>query len=146
METRQRGAPCIHTDAPPGACANAQGVLMEAIDSRIGEAPYCMMITFEIEPKDEAEFNDIYDNDHVPNIMKLPGVTEVLRFREAGPNAKGYLVYTAVYMMATENLHLTPEWTVLSDLGRWAPVIRPKVKSRTRSTGPVVARFRKTAA
>ncbi|MCA3070400.1 MAG: hypothetical protein ING90_04850 [Rhodocyclaceae bacterium] len=118
---------------------------MATIDSAIGEAPYCMMITFEIDPKDEAEFNDIYDNDHVPNIMKLPGVTEVLRFREAEANAKGFLVYTAVYMMATENLHLTSEWTVLSDLGRWAPVIRPKVKSRTRSTGPVIARFRKTA-
>ena len=116
---------------------------MPAIDSRIDDAPYCMMITFEIDPQDEAEFNDIYDNDHVPNIMKLPGVMEVLRVRHAAASGRGYLVYTAVYMMATENLHLTPEWTALSDLGRWAPVIRPKVKSRTRSTGPVIARFRK---
>jgi hypothetical protein len=107
----------------------------------IGNAPYCMMITFEISPADEAEFNEIYDTDHIPNIMKLEGVKEVIRFRDAAPNEKGYLVYTALYMMATENLHLTPEWTRLSDLGRWAPVIRPKVKSRTRHTGPVVARF-----
>jgi hypothetical protein len=118
---------------------------MAKVDNEIGAAPYCMMITFEIAPEDEAEFNDIYDNDHIPTIMKLDGVSEVIRFREPGPNAKGYLVYTALYMMATENLHLTPEWTALSDLGRWAPVIRPKVKSRTRSTGPVVARFRKSA-
>ena len=108
-----------------------------------GNAPYCMMITFEISPADEAEFNEIYDTDHIPSIMKLDGVKEVIRFRDEKPNEKGYLVYTALYMMATENLHLTPEWTALSDLGRWAPVIRPKVKSRTRSTGPVVARFTK---
>lgn len=109
----------------------------------VGNAPHCMMITFEISPDDEAEFNEIYDTEHVPNILKLEGVLEVIRFRDAKPNDKGYLVYTALYMMATENLHLTPEWTALSDLGRWAQAIRPRVKSRTRRTGPVVARFTK---
>ena len=111
-----------------------------------GNAPHCMMITFEISLQDEAEFNEIYDTDHIPNILKLDGVLEVIRFRDAAPNEKGYLVYSALYLMATENLHLTPEWTALSDLGRWAPVIRPKVKSRARRTGPVVARFTKAAA
>ena len=110
-----------------------------------GAAPYCMMITFEIAPADEAEFNDVYDNDHIPNILKLKGVTEIIRYKDAAPNEKGWLVYSALYFMTQENLHLTPEWTKLSDLGRWAPVIRPKVKSRARRTGPVVARFRNCA-
>ena len=104
-------------------------------------APFCMMITFEIAPEDEAEFNDIYDNDHVPNILKLEGVLEVIRFRDAAPSEKGWLVYSALYFLARENLHQTPEWKALSELGRWAPVIRPKVKSRARRAGPVVARF-----
>jgi len=105
-------------------------------------APYCMMITFEIAPEDEAEFNDIYDNDHVPTIMKLPGVAEVLRFRDAEPNERGFLVYSAIYFMTEQNLHETPEWKKLSDMGRWMPIIRPKVKSRARRKGPVVARFK----
>ncbi|HEV7820207.1 MAG TPA: hypothetical protein VGO84_03450 [Burkholderiales bacterium] len=105
-------------------------------------APYCMTITFEIAPEDEAEFNDIYDNDHVPTIMKLPGVKEVLRFRDAEANASGYLVYTAIYFMTEPDLHETPEWKKLSDTGRWMPVIRPKVKSRARRKGPVVAHFK----
>jgi hypothetical protein len=104
-------------------------------------APYCMMITFEIDPADDAEFNDIYDHDHIPNIMKLPGVLEIVRFRDAQPNERGWLVYSALYFFTTENLHETPAWKKLSDLGRWAPVIRPKVKSRARRAGPVVARF-----
>jgi hypothetical protein len=107
-------------------------------------APYCMTITFEIAPEDEAEFNDIYDNDHIPTILQLPGLLEVIRFRDAAPNEKGFLVYSAIYFMTKENLHETPEWKKLSDLGRWAPVIRPKVKSRARRAGPVVARFKKT--
>ena len=108
----------------------------------IGPAPFCMMITFEIAPEDEAEFNDIYDNDHIPNILKLKGVIEVIRFKDAVPNEKGLLVYSALYFLTQENLHQTPEWKAGSDLGRWAPVIRPKVKSRARRAGPVVARFR----
>ena len=114
---------------------------MAAQNTKAGAAPYCMMITFEIVPADEAEFNDIYDNDHIPNILRLPGVIEIIRFRDAAPNEKGFLVYSAIYFLATENLHETPEWKALSDLGRWAPVIRPKVKSRARRAGPVVARF-----
>ena len=102
-----------------------------------------MTITFEIAPADEAEFNDIYDNDHIPTILELPGLLEVIRFRDAAPNEKGFLVYSAIYFMTKENLHETPEWKQLSDLGRWAPVIRPKVKSRARRAGPVVARFKK---
>ena len=108
----------------------------------IDAAPFCMMITFEIAPEDEAEFNDIYDNDHIPNILKLKGVIEVIRFKDEVPNEKGLLVYSALYLLAQKNLHQTPEWKAVSDLGRWAPVIRPKVKSRARRAGPVVARFR----
>jgi len=113
-----------------------------ATSIKSGTAPHCMMITFEIAPADEAEFNDIYDNDHIPTIMQLPGVLEVIRFRDAQMNERGYLVYSAIYFMAQENLHETPEWKKLSDMGRWMPVIRPKVKSRARRAGPVVARFR----
>jgi hypothetical protein len=114
-----------------------------ATSKAIASAPYCMTITFEIAPEDEAEFNDIYDNDHIPTIMKLDGVTEVIRFKDTGPNEKGFLVYSAIYFMTKENLHLTEAWKALSDTGRWMPVIRPKVKSRARRTGPVVARFAK---
>ena len=98
-----------------------------------------MMITFEIAPEDEAEFNDIYDNDHIPTIMKLDGVYDIIRFKDQNPNEKGYLVYTAIYFVSKVDLHETPEWKKLSDMGRWMPVIRPKVKSRARRAGPVVA-------
>lgn len=115
---------------------------MATQNTNVGAASYSMMITFEIAPEDEAQFNDIYDNDHIPNILKLNGVVEIIRFRDAKPNEKGFLVYSAIYLLAQENLHETPEWKELSDLGRWAPVIRPKVKSRTRRAGPVVARHK----
>jgi hypothetical protein len=107
-------------------------------------APYCMTITFEIDPKDEAEFNEVYDKDHLPNILRLDGVEQIIRYKDAKPNDKGHLVYTAVYFFTKADLHETPEWKEISDLGRWAPDIRPKIKARARRSGPVVAAFRKS--
>ena len=116
---------------------------MATRNAKAAATPFCMTITFEIDPADEIHFNDVYDNDHVPTIMKLPGMLEVIRDRDAKASEKGFLVYTALYLYSTENLHETPEWKVLSDQGRWAPDIRPKLKSRARRAGPVIARFSK---
>ena len=63
-----------------------------AVQNSNAAAPYSMIITFEIAPEDEAEFNDIYDNDHIPNILKLKDCVEIIRFRDAAPNEKGLLV------------------------------------------------------
>ena len=103
------------------------------------KAPYCYLVTFEIAPEDEALFNEIYDTEHIPNILKVDGVLQVIRFRDAGPSAQGWLVYSALYLIARADLPTTPEWRAKSDIGRWAPVIRPRVKSRQQRLGPVVA-------
>jgi hypothetical protein len=98
-------------------------------------AKYFYMVTFEIEPADEALFNEIYDDEHVPNIMKVPGVIGVVRFRDHELNAQGWLVYSALYYLAQPDLPNTPEWKEESDKGRWAPLIRPRIKSRQRRLG-----------
>jgi len=102
-------------------------------------APYFYMVTFEIAPGDEAQFNEIYDTEHIPNILEVDGVLQVIRFRDAEPTAKGWLLYTALYLIERPDLPTTPEWRAKSDIGRWAPVIRPRVKSRAQRLGNVVA-------
>ena len=64
---------------------------------------------------------------------------QVIRFRDAEPTAKGWLLYTALYLIERPDLPTTPEWRAKSDIGRWAPVIRPRVKSRAQRLGNVVA-------
>ena len=104
-----------------------------------GTARHFYMVTFEIAPGDEAEFNEIYDTEHVPNILRVPGVAGVLRFRDAHPNAAGWLVYSALYLLERAELPDTPQWKAASEIGRWAPVMRPRLKSRQRRLGPIVA-------
>jgi len=113
--------------------------VMAKKSSGLGAARHFYMVTFEIAREDEAEFNEIYDTEHVPNILRVKGVIGVVRFKDAVPNAAGWLVYSALYLLARADLPDTPEWKAASDTGRWAPVMRPKLKSRQRRLGPIVA-------
>ena len=90
---------------------------------------------------DEALFNEIYDTEHVPNILKVPGVVGITRFRDHMPNESDWLVYSAMYFITKQDLPDTLEWKIESDKGRWAPMIRPKVKSRQRRLGAIVAKI-----
>ncbi len=105
----------------------------------LGGARYFYMVTFEIAPGDEREFNEIYDTEHVPNLLTVDGVLGIVRLRDGEPNERGWLVYSALYLLARPDLPDTPQWKAKSDLGRWAPVIRPRVKSRQRRLGRLVA-------
>jgi hypothetical protein len=105
----------------------------------LSAARYFYMVTFEIAREDEAEFNEIYDTEHIPNLLRVNGVVGIIRFKDAAPNAAGWLVYSALYLLARPDLPDTPEWKTASDTGRWAPVIRPRLKSRQGRLGPVVA-------
>lgn len=110
---------------------------MSVKNSDPGAARFFYMVTFEIAPEDEAEFNEIYDTEHIPNILRVNGVLGITRFRDAAPNEKGWLVYSALYWLARPDLPDTPEWKEASDTGRWAPVMRPKLKSRQRRLGTI---------
>lgn len=102
-------------------------------------ARHFYMVTFEIAPEDEHDFNEIYDTEHIPNILRVKGVHGVIRFKDAAPNAAGWLVYSALYLIERPDLPDTPEWKTASDTGRWAPVMRPRLKSRQRRIGQIVA-------
>lgn len=110
-----------------------------------GAAPFFLMMTFEIAPEDESEFNKVYDTDHIPTLLGVEGVFEVIRFRDAVPNEKGWLVYSALYLLAHMDVLETQAWKAASEVGRWAPDIRPLLKSKQRRVGPVIARFKKPA-
>jgi len=47
--------------------------------SPAGTAPYFYMVTFEIAPEDESDFNEIYDTELIPNILQVKGVRQVIR-------------------------------------------------------------------
>jgi hypothetical protein len=41
---------------------------------------YVFSASMDVEPAKEALFNEVYDTEHVPNLLKVPGVIAVARF------------------------------------------------------------------
>lgn len=102
-------------------------------------ARFFYLVTFDIAPEDEKDFNEIYDTEHIPNILQVEGVLQVIRLKDAETTPQGWLRYSALYLLTQADLPSTPQWKAKSDLGRWAPLIRPRVKARRQQLGRVMA-------
>ena len=51
---------------------------------------YIFIASMDVAPEKEALFNEIYDREHVPNLLKVPGVLKKDRALPAGlPNVIG---------------------------------------------------------
>ncbi len=84
--------------------------------------PYVFWVMMDVEPHREALFNELYDAEHVPLLLKLPGAVNVARYRTA---AAGEPRYLAVYEVERHDLPMSKEWNDTSDVGRWKPEVRP---------------------
>jgi hypothetical protein len=40
---------------------------------------YLFVVTMDVDPDKEALFNEVYDTEHVPNLLKVPGVHAAAR-------------------------------------------------------------------
>jgi len=84
--------------------------------------PYVFWVMMDIEPHREALFNELYDVEHVPLLLKLPGCVNVVRYRTETPGEPRYL---AAYEVDRPDLPMSQLWNDTSDIGRWKPEVRP---------------------
>jgi hypothetical protein len=91
----------------------------------------------------EAErlFNEVYDNEHIPSLLKVPGVVSATRYRsrpfrlsigghiesEAGD---GLPAYTAIYEIEHPDVLASPRWAAAIEEGRWPTQVRPHTRDR----------------
>ena len=101
---------------------------------------YLFVVRMDVDPDKEALFNEVYDSEHVPNILKVPGVRSATRFmgepftmniggaqtkkQHEGPR------YTAIYEIDSPAVLLSPEWAKQAELGRWPGEVRPFTRNR----------------
>ena len=84
--------------------------------------PYVFWVMMDVERHREALFNELYDNEHVPLLTKLPGCVNVVRYRTETPGQPRYL---AAYEVERPDLPMSAPWNDTSDIGRWKPEVRP---------------------
>jgi hypothetical protein len=84
--------------------------------------PYIYWVMMDVERHREALFNELYDSEHVPLLLKLPGCVNVVRYRTDTPGEPRYL---AAYEVERPDLPTSSAWNDTSDIGRWKPEVRP---------------------
>jgi hypothetical protein len=101
---------------------------------------YVFVASMDVDPRKEALFNEVYDAEHIPNLLKVPGVRAVARLKgepfafaiggerkevaHAGPR------YSAIYEIDGPEVLVSPEWARAVEAGRWPGEVRPFTLNR----------------
>ena len=96
-------------------------------------ADYVYLVQMDIPAAMEDEFNRVYDTEHVPNILKAPGVKGCRRYRLESTNAEGMARYAAVYYIDSPETPNSDAWLAESEKGEWPTKIRPHTTNRSHS-------------
>ena len=102
---------------------------------------YLFTASMDVEPAQEALFNEVYDTEHVPLLLKVPGVIAVRAPQEddltmiIGGEKKTIVAeneptYSATYEIESPEVLTTPAWGGAVDQGRWPGQVRPYTKNR----------------
>ena len=94
-------------------------------------AAYIYLVQMDIPAEHEAAFNRIYDTEHVPEILKVPGVRGCSRYAVETTNRDGMARYLALYEVDSPSVVNSPAWLAASEKGDWAPKIRPHTTNRS---------------
>ena len=89
---------------------------------------YMFLVRMDIPPEKESEFNEIYNNEHIPAILKVPGVLSATRYENV---VEGEPKYAAVYEIESADIPNSEAWRKASDSGEWRHRIRPYTLNRS---------------
>ena len=104
------------------------------------KAPYLFVASMDVDSDKEALFNEVYDTEHVPNLLNVPGVHTVTRIKgvpfavsiggieqhitHTGPR------YSALYEIAGPHVLVSAAWAQAVELGRWPSQVRLYTRNR----------------
>jgi hypothetical protein len=101
---------------------------------------YLFVASMDVDPEKEALFNEVYDTEHVPNLLKVPGVRAVTRMKgEAFAVSIGGAeqqvahtgpCYSALYEIEGPHVLVSAAWAEAVECGRWPSQVRPYTRNR----------------
>jgi hypothetical protein len=103
-------------------------------------AKYVFMVSMDVAPEKEALFNEVYDREHIPNLLAVPGVLAVSRAKSqpfavsSGGERKempaASPAYTAIYELESPGVLVSDAWAQAVEAGRWPAEVRPFTSNR----------------
>ncbi len=105
------------------------------------KARYLFIVSMDVEPDKEAAFNEVYDGEHIPNLLQVPGVLSAVRVTSepltmmlGGERktivAEGEPRYSAIYELESAEVLLGEAWARAAEKGRWPTEVRPYTCNR----------------
>jgi hypothetical protein len=101
---------------------------------------YVFVASMDVDPDKEALFHEVYDTEHVPNLLKVPGVHAVSRIEgepfvvsiggEEKRVAHDGPRHSALYEIDDPKVLVSREWAQAVEAGRWAGEVRPFTRNR----------------
>jgi hypothetical protein len=76
----------------------------------------------DVEEHKEALFNELYEAEHIPQLMSVPGVINVTRYKTS---AEEHPQYLAIYEIEQPDILISKAWRKAVDRGRWISEVRP---------------------
>jgi hypothetical protein len=102
---------------------------------------YLFIAAMDVDPDKEALFNEVYETEHIPLLLKVPGVLSIKRYVAmpltmvlGGETrtivAEGEPRYSAVYEIDSPDVLTSEAWARAVDAGRWPTEVRPYTHNR----------------
>jgi hypothetical protein len=96
-----------------------------------------LIVTAEVDPEVEADWNRWYDTVHLPDALACPGVLSGRRYRSVGDvrssdrgtsSRSAATLYTTVYELAGPEAVATPEFRAMRGWSQFAPHVRSQTR------------------
>ena len=105
------------------------------------KANYIFTVSMDVDADKETLFNEVYDSEHIPTILKVPGIVSAKRYKMAplamiiGGEKKTIVMegepkYMAVYELESADVLVGEGWAEAVDSGRWPSEVRPYTRNR----------------
>ena len=102
---------------------------------------YLFTAAMDVEPAKEALFHEVYDKEHVPSLLQVPGVIAVARLKlepltmSSGGERKTIVFeneprFSAIYEVESPDVLVSAAWAKAVEAGRWPAEVRPYTKNR----------------
>ena len=104
------------------------------------DARYVFIASMDVDPDKESIFNEVYDTEHIPFLLAVPGVRSATRLKgEAFAVSIGGInnpvthkgpVYSAIFEVDSPDVLVSPQWARAVEAGRWPKEVRPYTRNR----------------
>ena len=105
------------------------------------KANYILNISMDVDADKEDLFNEVYDTEHIPLLLKVPGIVSARRYKLepltmiVGGEKKTVVMegepkYMAVYELESPDVLVGEGWAKAVDSGRWPGEVRPYTRNR----------------